>query len=120
MTKETVPIRTESALEGDEFRLNRCQPILRLRQFLSPRNGRLYIYLVYILIWVKAVSFIDEKDIAEAGCFLWSKAGLTATPRKGHGDLPVFFDELNDALKAHDAEKYSSTPARCERARQPR
>jgi hypothetical protein len=24
----------------------------------------------------------------------------------GHGDLPVFFDELNDALEAHDAEEY--------------
>jgi hypothetical protein len=28
---------------------------------------------------------------------------LTATLRKGHRDLPVFFDELNDAL---DAEEY--------------
>ena len=25
--------------------------------------------------------------------------------RKGHRDLPVFFDELNDALEAHDAEE---------------
>jgi hypothetical protein len=24
----------------------------------------------------------------------------------GHGDLPVFFDELNDAFEAHDAEEY--------------
>ena len=31
---------------------------------------------------------------------------LTATLRKGHRDLPVFFDELNDALEAHDAEEY--------------
>ncbi len=54
MTKETVRIRTESALERDEFRLNRCQPILRLCQFF--RHGTAaykYIYLVYI--WVKAV-----------------------------------------------------------------
>jgi threonyl-tRNA synthetase len=28
---------------------------------------------------------------------------LTATLRKGHRDLPVFFDELNDV---HDAEEY--------------
>jgi hypothetical protein len=28
---------------------------------------------------------------------------LTATLRKGHRDLPVFFD---DALEAHDAEEY--------------
>lgn len=27
---------------------------------------------------------------------------LTATLRKGHRDLPVFFDELNDAREAHD------------------
>ena len=32
---------------------------------------------------------------------------LTATLRKGHRDLPVFFDELNDALEAHDAEEYA-------------
>ena len=31
---------------------------------------------------------------------------LTATLRKGHRDLPVFFDELNDAREAHDAEEY--------------
>ena len=31
---------------------------------------------------------------------------MTATLRKGHRDLPVFCDELNDALKAHDAEEY--------------
>ena len=31
---------------------------------------------------------------------------LTATLRVGHGDLRVFFDELNDALEAHDAEEY--------------
>jgi len=31
---------------------------------------------------------------------------LTATLCKGHRDLPVFFDELNDALEAHDAEEY--------------
>ena len=31
---------------------------------------------------------------------------LTATLRKGHRDLPVFFDELNDALEGHDAEEY--------------
>jgi len=31
---------------------------------------------------------------------------LTATLRKGHRDLPVLCDELNDALKAHDAEEY--------------
>jgi hypothetical protein len=27
---------------------------------------------------------------------------LTATLRKGYRDLPVFFDELSDALEAHD------------------
>jgi len=39
---------------------------------------------------------------------------LTATLRKGHRDLPFFFDELNDALEAHDAEEYSPAPCgRC-------
>jgi hypothetical protein len=28
------------------------------------------------------------------------------TLREGHRELPVFFDELNDARAAHDAEKY--------------
>jgi hypothetical protein len=31
---------------------------------------------------------------------------LTATLRKGRRDLPVFFDELNDALEAPHAEEY--------------
>jgi hypothetical protein len=49
MTKETVRIRTESALERDEFRLNRCQPILRLCQFF--RHGTAaykYISCIYL------------------------------------------------------------------------
>jgi hypothetical protein len=36
---------------------------------------------------------------AVEGC---AETVLTATLRKGHRDLPVFFDELNDALEAHD------------------
>ena len=32
---------------------------------------------------------------------------LTATLRKGHSDLRVFFDELNDALEARDVEEFS-------------
>ncbi len=31
---------------------------------------------------------------------------LTAILRKGHRDLRVFFDELDDALKARDADEY--------------
>ncbi len=31
---------------------------------------------------------------------------LTAILRKGHRDLRVFFDELDDTLKLHDAEEY--------------
>jgi hemerythrin-like domain-containing protein len=31
---------------------------------------------------------------------------LTAILRKGHRDLRVFFDELEDALKSHDADEY--------------
>jgi hypothetical protein len=40
---------------------------------------------------------------------------LTATLRRGHRDLPVFFDELNDALEAHYAEEYGRIPAPCGR-----
>jgi hemerythrin-like domain-containing protein len=32
---------------------------------------------------------------------------LTAILRKGHRDLRVFFDELDDALKARDAEEFA-------------
>ncbi len=32
---------------------------------------------------------------------------LTATLRKGHRDLRVFFEELKDALDAHDVEEFS-------------
>ena len=31
---------------------------------------------------------------------------LRATLRKGHRGLPVFFNELADALETHDAEEY--------------
>ena len=36
---------------------------------------------------------------------------LTAILRKGHVDLRVFFDELEDALQARDAEEYSRIAA---------
>jgi len=36
---------------------------------------------------------------------------LTAILRKGHRDLRVFFDELDDALKARDAEEYGRIAA---------
>jgi hemerythrin-like domain-containing protein len=36
---------------------------------------------------------------------------LTATLRKGHRDLRVFFDELDDALKSRDAEEYGRIAA---------
>jgi hypothetical protein len=35
---------------------------------------------------------------------------LIATLRKGHRDPPIFFDELNDALEAPDAEENSPAP----------
>lgn len=35
-----------------------------------------------------------------------AETALTATLRKGHRDLRVFFDELNDALEAHDVEEF--------------
>jgi hypothetical protein len=50
----------------------------------------------------------EKKDVAEAGAVScgrrWEvKTALTATLRKGHRDLPVFVNELNDALEPHDA-----------------
>jgi hypothetical protein len=47
--EETVRIRTESALDRNEFRLNRFQPILRLCQFFRHGTaGYKYIYILYI------------------------------------------------------------------------
>ena len=40
---------------------------------------------------------------------------MTATLRRGHRDLPVFFDELNDALEAHETEEYGRITAPCGR-----
>ena len=48
---------------------------------------------------------IEERDLfpaVEGG----AETALTATLRKGHRDLRVFFDELNDALDAHDVEEF--------------
>lgn len=36
-----------------------------------------------------------------------AETALTATLRKGHQDLRVFFDELNDALEARDIEEFA-------------
>jgi hypothetical protein len=48
----------------------------------------------------------NRKMLRRRELFPAEKAVLTATLRKGHRDLPVFFDELNDAFEAHDAEEY--------------
>jgi hypothetical protein len=74
----------------------------------------IYVFCIYLDLGQSGI-FIDRKDVAEAGgYFLQSKGG---TLRKGYHDLPIFFDELNDALKAHDAEEYGRIPpapcARC-------
>lgn len=48
---------------------------------------------------------IEERDLfpaVENG----AETALTATLRKGHRDLRVFFDELADALDAHDAGEF--------------
>ena len=48
---------------------------------------------------------IEEQElfpVVEGG----AETALTATLRKGHRDLRVFFDELNDALGAHDGEEF--------------
>jgi hypothetical protein len=58
------------------------------------------------LIWVKALSLI-KKMLRRRELFAavegGSETALTATLRKGHRDLPVFVNELNDALEQHDA-----------------
>jgi hemerythrin-like domain-containing protein len=49
---------------------------------------------------------IEEQELfpaVEGG----EETALTATLRKGHRDLRVFFEELNDALDAHDVEEFS-------------
>lgn len=48
---------------------------------------------------------LEERELftaVEAGV----ETALTATLRKGHRDLQVFFDELNDALQAHEVEEF--------------
>ena len=72
---------------------------------------KIYISCIYLGSGiVKAPIFIDEKDVPEAGAVSCGKGGagtpLGATLRKGQRGLPVFLDELNDALEAHDVEEY--------------
>ncbi len=48
---------------------------------------------------------VEEQElfpVVEGG----AETALTATLRKGHRDLRVFFDELDDALGAHDVEEF--------------
>jgi hemerythrin-like domain-containing protein len=40
-----------------------------------------------------------------------ARTALTATLRKGHRDLRVFFDELQDAIAARDEEEFRQTAA---------
>jgi hypothetical protein len=102
MTKETVRIRMESALERDEFRLDRCGSAN------SSARERLLIniYVLYIFGSKRYRKSNNRKMLRRRELFPAVKAVLTATLRKGHRDLPVFCDELNDAFEAHDAEEY--------------
>jgi hypothetical protein len=72
-------------------------------RIFPPRNG-CFRYILYIS------SFESKRYCCGRGsCFLRSQAGLKpflAMLRVGHRDLPVFFDELNDAFEGHDAEEY--------------
>ena len=60
---------------------------------------------------------IEEQElfpVVEGG----AETALTAMLRKGHRDLRVFFDELDDALEAHDVEEFgriARTMRRCSR-----
>jgi hypothetical protein len=108
MTKETVRIRMESALERDEFRLDRCGSA----NSSAMERLRINIYVLYIFgskrYRKSNNNSLMRKMLRRRELFPAVKAVLTATLRKGHRDLPVFFDELNDAFEAHDAEEYGS------------
>jgi hypothetical protein len=54
---------------------------------------------------------LHEPDGAERPLH-WLLDAVTVL-RKGHRDLPVFFDELNHALEAHDAESMAAPPVPC-------
>jgi hemerythrin-like domain-containing protein len=52
-----------------------------------------------------------EEQVLFPAVEIGTETPLTATLRKGHRDLRVFFDELDDALKARDAEEYGRVAA---------
>src|SRR5436305_3809621 len=89
MTKETVRIRMECAVErGGSASSSATEQLLKI-----------YISCIYLGSGiVKAPIFIDEKDVPEAGAVSCGKGGagtpLGATLRKGQRGLPVFLDGL--------------------------
>ena len=60
----------------------------------------LNIYVLYIFGSKRYRKSNNRKMLRRRELFPAVKAVLTATLRKGHRDLPVFFDELNDAFEA--------------------
>jgi hypothetical protein len=98
----------ESALERDEFRLDRCGSA----NSSAMERLLINIYVLYIFgskrYRKSNNNSLMRKMLRRRELFPAVKAVLTATLRKGHRDLPVSFDELNDAFEAHDAEEYGS------------
>ena len=68
---------------------------------------RLLLYIFYMYLDLGQSAIIDKKMLRRRELFPavegGSETALTATLRKGHRDLPVFVNELNDALELHDA-----------------
>lgn len=87
---------------GDEVRLNRCQPVTGSCSCSSTERLLIYVSCIYLDLGQSGIWLI-RRCCGGTSCFLQSKGG---TPRKGYRDLPIFFDVLSDALKAHDAEEY--------------
>ena len=58
---------------------------------------------------------IEEQELFPAVERGGGETALTAVLRKGHRDLRVFFDELDDALEAHDVEELAASLAPCVR-----
>jgi hemerythrin-like domain-containing protein len=85
--------RLEHALEASAARINAAQWDSAAQAFIVFRRG------------IERHIEVEEQVLFPAfdgG----AETPLTAVLRKGHRDLRSFCDELDDALKAHDAEEY--------------
>jgi hemerythrin-like domain-containing protein len=88
--------RLEEALDASAVYVGTAQWAAAVAAFVEFRRG------------IERHMEIEEQELfpaVEDG----AETALTATLRKGHRDLRVFFEELNDALEAHDAEEFGRT-----------